>query len=109
MTITHDEIQRMPWTRDLMTDDEMHEWIATRKEAGLAIDIRTCELGKWYADDADPYNVRRDPPVQIGTNRWVRSPESNGWINEEDLPAEKVKAMYDRIEREAADIDAVQF
>jgi hypothetical protein len=37
---------------------------------------------------------------QIGTNRWVRSRESCGWINEEDLPLEKVKAIYPRIERE---------
>jgi hypothetical protein len=39
---------------------------------------------------------------QIGTNRWVRSPESRGWVNEGDLPPAKAGAMYDRITREAA-------
>jgi hypothetical protein len=34
---------------------------------------------------------------QIGTNRWVRSPESRGWVWEGDLPPAKFKAMYDRI------------
>jgi len=32
---------------------------------------------------------------------WVRSPESNGWICESDLPTEKGNALYDRINREA--------
>ena len=37
---------------------------------------------------------------QVGTNRCVGSPESNGWIREDDLPPEKVKAVYHRIERD---------
>jgi len=102
MTITQDQIQRLPWTGDLMPFEDYKAWVASRKAAGLAIDIETCELGKWYANDCDPYNASGNPDiyVQIGTNRWVRSPESNGWINEEDLPPEKVGAMYDRIHRE---------
>jgi hypothetical protein len=102
MPITEDEIQRMPWTRDLMTDDELKRWVESRKEAGLAINIDSCELGRWYANDLDPYGVSRDPDlyVQVGTNRFVRSPESDGWVNEGDLPVEKVWAMYDRIDRE---------
>jgi hypothetical protein len=102
MPITEDEIQRMPWTRHLMTEDELQRWVASRKEAGRIIDIETCELGKWYAYDCDVYGVRDLPPEmrQVGTNRYVRLPESNGWINEEDLPVEKFRAMYDRIHRE---------
>ena len=38
----------------------------------------------------------------VGSNRYVRSPTSNGWINEEDLPVEKYCAMHDRIKRERA-------
>lgn len=100
--ITNDEMQRMPWTNDLMTEDELQRWVADRKEAGRIIDIETCELGSWKAYDCDPYGVRDLPPEmrQVGTNRFVRSPASNGWINEGDLPAEKVRAMYDRIDRE---------
>jgi hypothetical protein len=100
--ISEDELQRMPWTRHLMTKDELQGWISSRKEAGRVIDIETCELGRWGAYDCDVYGWRDLPPEmrQIGTNRYVRSPTSNGWINEEDLPVEKVGAMYDRIERE---------
>jgi hypothetical protein len=31
----------------------------------------------------------------------VCSPDSQGWINEEDLPAEKVKAMFRRLSQES--------
>jgi hypothetical protein len=100
--ISEDALQRMPWTRHLMTKDEQQRWISSRKEAGRAIDIETCELGRWHQYDCDVYGVHDLPPEmqQIGTNRYVRSPTSNGWINEEDLPVEKVRAMYDRIKRE---------
>jgi hypothetical protein len=102
LPITEEEIQRMPWTCHLMTAHELQWWVASRKDAGRIIDIETCELGRWYASDLDPYGVSRDPDlyVQVGTNRFVRSPESNGWISEKDLPVEKFKAMYDRIHRE---------
>ena len=75
-----------------------------RKEAGLKIDIETCELGWWYGYDCDPYGARPDLPEemqQVGRNRFVRSPESHRWVHEGDLPEAKVKAMYQRIDREA--------
>jgi hypothetical protein len=91
----------MPWTRDQLTREQFDAWLASRKEAGRVIDIETCELGKWAAYDCDVYGALDLPPEmrQIGTNRYVRSPTSNGWINEEDLPIEKFCAMYDRIKR----------
>jgi hypothetical protein len=98
-----DEMQRMPWTRDLMTEDELQQWVASRKAAGLAIDIETCELGACAVYDFDPYRVDPDLPEelrQIATKRFVRSPESRGWVCEDDLPVDKVRAVYDRIERE---------
>jgi hypothetical protein len=98
--------ERLPWTRDQLTLAEFEQWIATREEAGRAIDIETCELARWPAYDEDPYGIRRargeEPYDQVGTNRWVRSPESDGWIWEGDLPPEKGGAMYDRIRREHA-------
>jgi hypothetical protein len=103
VTMTDDEINRMPWTRELMGHAEFQEWLASRKAAGAAIDIETCELGRWHAYDADPYGARPDLPEemqQIGSTRWVRSPESRGWVNEEDLPEASGIAMYDRIHRE---------
>ena len=105
MTMTDDELQRMPWTSGLMTGEELAAWVATREAAGRAIDIETCEIGRWPAYDLDPYGVRADLPdemKQIGTNRLVRSPESSGWVWEGDLPPAKVGAMYDRIAREWA-------
>jgi hypothetical protein len=102
INMTDDEMQRMPWTRHLKKADELQRWFASRKEAGRVIDIETCELGRWGAYDCDVYGVRDLPPEmqQIGANRYVRSPTSDGWINEEDMPVEKVHAMYDRIHRE---------
>ncbi len=98
-----DKMHAMPWTRDQLTKEELQPWLASRKAVGAKIDIETCELGRWAACDCDPYGVRPDLPEemqQVGTNRFVRSPESIGWVNEEDLPLAKVNAMYDRIERE---------
>jgi hypothetical protein len=58
LPMTDDEVARMPWLRGLMTREELVAWLASRKEAGRAIDIETCELGKWPADDCDPYGIR---------------------------------------------------
>ncbi len=106
LAMTDDELSRMPWTRELMAPEELKDWVATRPAAGLAIDIETCGLGCWAAYDADPYGVRgddlSDEMKQVGTNRWVRSPESRGWVHEGDLPSQKAAAMYDRITREYA-------
>ncbi len=96
-------MQRMPWTSQFLTAEQIAQWVASREEVGAAIDIETCELGRWGAYDADPYGVRDLPDEmrQVGTNRFVRSPSSNGWVSEDDLPTEKCKAMYERIHREA--------
>ena len=96
----NDILSRMPWTRDQLTRAQFDAWLASRKEAGRVINIETCELGRWQAYDCDPYGARPDLPdglKQIGTNRFVRSPTSNGWINEADLPVEKIRAMHERI------------
>jgi hypothetical protein len=95
-----------PWPRAQMTD-EARRWLHGRKEAGMQIDIETCELGHWAADDLDPYGILRqlgkelpEELQQVGMNRFVRSSESDGWVWEGDLPEAKAKALYDRIERE---------
>ena len=102
MTMTDDVLQRMPWTRHLMTNEELSDWIASREAAGRAIDIETCELGRWAAYEADPYGICDLSPEmrQVGTNRFVRSPESRGLVSEDDLPAAKCATMYERIQRE---------
>jgi hypothetical protein len=103
--MTDEEMGRMPWTSDLMTSEEFRQWIASRKAAGREVDIETCELGRWYAYDADPYccddnTTLNEEMRQVGTNRFVRTPESRGWVHEGDLPLASVEAMYQRITRE---------
>ena len=98
--MTDAELNGMPWTLDLMTEAELRAWLASRKAAGAAIDIETCELARWHACDADPYGVNPNVPeemYQIGANRFVRSPDSRGWVWEGDLPPACIKAMYARI------------
>ena len=98
----------MPWTRDLMTDDELRQWRASRKEAARLIDTETCEIVCWYANaNGDPYGIGAMLGEEDHLDKgyadkfnWVRSPESNGWICEGDLPKEKISALYERIERE---------
>ena len=127
VTLTDDEIERcdnfahelvahysngetmaiMPWSRDKLSDDELRQWLASRKEAGQVIDIESCELGWWYAETLDPYGIYKalgEFPEEyscVGRERFVRSPESNGWISEGDLPKEKLKALRERIKRAA--------
>jgi hypothetical protein len=125
VTLTDDEIERcenfarelvahysngetmaiMPWSRDKLSDDELRQWLASRKEAGRVIDIENCELGWWYAELSDPYGIYKalgefsEEDSCVGRERFVRSPESNGWISEVDLPEEKLNALRERIKR----------
>jgi hypothetical protein len=104
-----DRLTAMPWTRDQMTSDELRQWLASREQAGRVIDIESCELGWWYVQVLDPYGIREalgelsDDEYCVGRDHFVRSPESNGWVWEGDLPADKAKAMFARIEREVAE------
>ena len=94
----------MPWSHDEMTLDQFEAWVASRQEAGRSIAIETCELGRWFVFDSDPYGFKtasgRAVYPQISKDRFVRDPDSRGWIWEGDLPKEKAKAMYARIERD---------
>ena len=127
VTLTDDEIERcenfarelvahyssgetmsiMPWSRDKLSDDELRQWLASRKEAGQVIDIENCELGWWYAETLDPYGIYKalgefnEEYSCVGRERFVRSPESNGWVSQGDLPADKAKAMFARLKRAA--------
>ena len=106
-TITTDEMHDMPWTRELMTAEQLAQWIATRKDAGAAIDIETCDLDSWYCHDLDVYGLeeRKDnlPEEEqiIGRNYFVRSPDSNGWVHVDDLPLEiSESALRARMDRD---------
>ena len=98
----NDILTRMPWTRDQLTRAQFDAWLASRMEAGRVIDIETCQIGRWQANHYDPYGAEPDLPdgmKLVGTNRFVRSPTSNGWIHEADLPVEKIRVMHERIRR----------
>src|SRR5580704_17906900 len=101
---TGDKLGAMPFTRHEITQDELRQWLSSRNAAGEAINIETCDLGSWKAYDTDPYGVREmlgeEPYYQVGTYCFVRSPNSNGWIWEGDLPDARAKALYVRFERE---------
>ncbi len=104
---TEDELHAMPQTRHLMTAEELEQWAQSRKEAGRAIDVATCELGSWRADYADPYGVRQlTPEAYLETKWFVRSPESRGWVHAGDLPEDIVVALCHRIHLEARLFDA---
>ena len=92
-------------TRDQLTHGELRRWLAGRKDAGRLIDIETCEILKTGACDDDPYGIREmlgeNPYDQRGSNLFLRSPDSDGWIWEGHLPSEKHEALYARLKREA--------
>jgi hypothetical protein len=108
------DLHAMPWSRYEMnmTPEQLREWVASRKEAGQLIDIETCEIGCWFADaNGDHYGIIREmlgdhPHLEDGYTdkfNFVRSSESGGWICEGDLPRDKGRALYDRIQRERTD------
>jgi hypothetical protein len=83
------------------TELEIEAYYANRRAAGAAIDIETCEIRCWYAPDFDPYDIG-DRAIEGCASRqlFVRSADSDGWINECSLPAGKYKALRARIRRE---------
>jgi len=54
----------------------------------------------------DPYGIYQElgefneEHSCIGRERFVRSPESNGWVSIHDLSKEKVRAFYERTDPE---------
>jgi len=100
----------MPWTRDELTDDELRQWLASREEAGKQIDLETCEIGWWHVNLSDDYGILErlgelSPEEQpggeycnIGRLNFVRSAESDGWIALGDLPREKIRAFWRRVD-----------
>jgi hypothetical protein len=102
--MTGDKISALPRTSHLLTLDEFKAWVATREDAGRNIDIDTCELDWWYAEEQDPYGLLRALGQELNSCinrvRFVRDPQSRGWVCLFDLPEDKVKAMHDRADRE---------
>ena len=90
--------------RKIMSEDRMtkEEFLANRKAAGRVIDVETCEIAQWCVEILDPYGVEPDLPDEmhcVGRTTFVRSAESDGWVSVYDLPENKARALYGRIER----------
>jgi hypothetical protein len=76
------------------------EFLASRIAAGRAINVETCEITSWWARIADPYGVDPNSDHCVGRVTFVISAESEGPVSVYDLPEDKVRALYDRIDRE---------
>lgn len=106
-TMTTHEMNRMPWTRDLMSNKKLRQWVASRDLASRMIDAATCEIGTWYINEVDPYGARRSlgelPPelegISINRTNFERSNNTSGWVWEGDLPQATFEALYERIHR----------
>ena len=75
------------------------EFLANRKAAAQVIDVETCKIDWWWANILDPYGVYPDCDRHVDRVTFVRSPETEGWVSEDDLPEDKARALYARIER----------
>jgi len=95
-----------PETETTDTLEKFESWVASREEAGLKIDIETCEITWWWGLTSDPYGLRQakgdllDEEKQIQRLYFVRSPETQGWVCSYDFPSDKIAAMHDRFAKE---------
>jgi hypothetical protein len=80
-----------------MTEQNVKQWLAIRKEAGFKIDPETAEVDWNYAQTLDPYGVYPDLPEecrQTGRAYFARSPGSDMWVHFNDLPEETRDALW---------------
>ena len=81
--------------------EEMRPWLEGRKEAGRRIDPNSVdvEFTFFWAELDDPYGVLDLPPwcSCVGRRYFVRSPDSDGWVDFSDLPEGTVHQLEKRI------------
>jgi hypothetical protein len=94
------------YTDAAMTMDKFRDWVASREAAAATIDIETCELGWWYGELLDPYGLigaqgeLLEEERMVGRNKFVRSPDSGGWVHERDLSPAAARGDVRPLERE---------
>ena len=92
------DMQKMPFTAKLLTMDELKEWVASRRAAGRAINVETCEVKFWPSNFTDPYDINAYKAQDVRQiHYFVRDGESCGWIHLDELPHEKIKALKARL------------
>jgi hypothetical protein len=80
--------------------NDVKQWLAIRKEAGLKIDPMTAEVNWEYAQVLDPYGAI-DLPAEaqcIGRSYFARAPGSDIWVSFCDLPEQvcrELQRLYD--------------
>ena len=85
----------------MINEDRMTKeaFLASRIAAGRLIDVETCEITWWWAKIVDPYGVDPNSDPCVGRVIFVISAESDGPVCEYDLPKDKIRALYDRLDR----------
>jgi hypothetical protein len=85
--------------------NNVEQWLAIQKEAGLKIDPETAEVDWCYAQTLDPYGVYSNLPEecqQVGREYFARSPGSEIWVHLHDLPEETSNALWQRHQHKLA-------
>jgi hypothetical protein len=82
-----------------MTDRDVEEFLAIRREAAQHIDPETAEVEWDHGMGADPYGIDRDLPEerqQVGRIYFARLPGSDIWIWVGDLPETVRLALWEK-------------
>jgi hypothetical protein len=101
-----------PENKEQADELTVEKWLAIRKEAGLTIDPEAAEVFWIYGQIADPYNVRPDLREEcdcIGRIYFARSPNSDIWVEFNDLPDATQEALWQRHQRNLAFPAGLQF
>jgi hypothetical protein len=79
--------------------DDLQQWLAARKKAGLAIDPETAEVCWEYGGIFDPYNTGQIPhgDYNVGRVYFAKAPESDIWVAFKDLPESTLDALCQRL------------
>lgn len=76
--------------------DQIKEFVAIRKRAGLKIDPETADVMWVWGEVDDPYGMYPEPSGWfrcIGRNYFARSPGSDIWVEFGDLPEATADAL----------------
>jgi hypothetical protein len=79
-----------------MTEEEKRKFHEERVAAGKLIDAKTADLHWHWGLILDPYGVWNDPDYDrgcIGRLYFLRAPNSDIWVCDEDLPKETYDEM----------------